>query len=140
MHGDLCMVIGQLGEGIQSFRDLEIWQRGIELVKTIYSISGSFPQAEIYGLTSQMRRAAISIPSNIAEGQIRRHRGEFRQFLHISLGSLAELETQLIISFELGYIKNEILECILADVHVMGKKIRSLIKKLTTNNESPKTT
>ncbi len=104
------MVDGQLSEGVQSFRDLEIWKRGIELVKTIYDISASFPHSEIYGLTSQIRRAAISIPSNIAEGQIRRHRSEFKQFLHISLGSLAELETQLIISSELGYVKNDVLE------------------------------
>ena len=88
---------------IKSFRDLNIWQKGIDLVKDIYKETQHFPKEEVYGLTNQLRRAAISIPSNIAEGHIRQHRAEFRQFLSVALGSLAELETQLIISRELNY-------------------------------------
>ncbi|MBN2119578.1 MAG: four helix bundle protein [Candidatus Omnitrophica bacterium] len=86
------------------FKDLIVWQKGIELVKNIYEITKSFPKEELYGLSSQMRRCVISIPSNIAEGVRRRHRKEYKQFIHISLGSSGELETQIIIAKELGYI------------------------------------
>jgi four helix bundle protein len=92
---------------IRSFRDLNIWQKGIVLVIDVYKETQKFPREEIYGLTNQIRRAAISIPSNIAEGHIRQHRTEFKQFLSIALGSLAELETQIIISKELNYISDE---------------------------------
>lgn len=82
--------------------DLVAWQQGIELVKQVYALTDKFPQAEIYGLVAQMRRAAISIPSNIAEGAARQSRREFVQFLVIARGSLSELETHLRISIELG--------------------------------------
>lgn len=84
--------------------DLLAWQEAIKLVKEIYEVTANFPQHEVYGLTSQMRRAAISIPSNIAEGAARKGDPEFLQYLTISRGSLSELETQLIISNEIGYI------------------------------------
>jgi len=90
---------------VQDFKDLIVWQRGKELAVIIYKLTRNYPQAEQYGLTSQLRRAAISIPSNIAEGYARQHTGEFIQFLYTALGSAAELETQLIISEELGYLK-----------------------------------
>jgi len=125
-----------MGKEIRSFRDLEIWQRGIILVKNVYKETQNFPKEEIYGLTSQMRRAAISTPSNIAEGHIRQHRPEFKQFLSIALGSLAELETQIIISRELDYIPAETSERLVGQVNSLGKMIRSLIKKLT-NLQSP---
>jgi len=86
---------------IRNFKDLKIWQRGVELVKLIYVITNSFSVDEKYGLVSQMRRSAVSIPSNIAEGFMRRHNKEYKQFLYIALGSLAELETQIIISKEI---------------------------------------
>jgi four helix bundle protein len=91
-------------EKIKTFKDLRVWQKGIELVKEVYRITRSFPNEERYGLTSQMRRAAVSIPSNAAEGFRRRYSKEHKQFLSIALGSCAELETQTIISKELGYI------------------------------------
>jgi four helix bundle protein len=125
-----------MGKEIRSFRNLEIWQRGIILVKDVYKETQNFPKEEIYGLTSQMRRAAISAPSNIAEGHIRQHRPEFKQFLSIALGSLAELETQIIISRELDYIPAETSERLVGQVNSLGKMIRSLIKKLT-NLQSP---
>src|SRR5438094_802451 len=87
----------------QSFRDLLVWQKAMTLVIDIYRITGEFPREERYGLTAQIRRAAVSVPSNIAEGQARPTRGEFRQFLGHSKGSLAELETQLLIAENLGY-------------------------------------
>lgn len=86
---------------MKSHKDLEVWKRSVELVKTIYEITKSFPKEELYGLTNQMRRSAISIPSNIAEGAARNHNKEFIQFLYITLGSIAELETQIIISKKL---------------------------------------
>ncbi|MGB6607166.1 MAG: four helix bundle protein, partial [Atribacterota bacterium] len=94
-------------EKIKNFQDLRIWQIGIEVVKDIYIVTKKFPKEELYGLTSQMRRSAVSVPSNIAEGFRRYHNKEYKQFLHIALGSCAELETQIIIANELDYI-NEI--------------------------------
>ncbi len=89
---------------IKSYRDLIVWQKSIELVKKIYLITQVFPREEIFGLTSQMRRSAVSIPSNIAEGYGRHSTGDYIRFLHISVGSLYELQTQVEISFQLKYI------------------------------------
>ena len=122
---------------IKSFRDLNIWKDAIKLVKNIYEITQSFPNSEIYGLTSQIRRAAVSVPSNIAEGHIRRHTAEFRHFLFIALGSLAEIETQVVIAEELKYIDSEIKESINNKVVILSKQIRSLISKLIPNPQSP---
>jgi len=101
-------------EKIKNFQDLRIWQKGIEVVKDIYILTKKFPKEELYGLTSQMRRSAVSIPSNIAEGFRRYHNKEYKQFLYIALGSCAELETQIIIANELDYInetnKTELIE------------------------------
>jgi len=101
-------------EKIKNFQDLRIWQKGIEVVKDIYILTKKFPKEELYGLTSQMRRSAVSIPSNIAEGFRRYYNKEYKQFLYIALGSFAELETQIIIANELDYIdetdKTEIIE------------------------------
>ncbi len=91
-----------MAEKITTYRDLEIWKLGIEIVKDVYRLTAGFPQHELYGLTGQMRRSSISIPSNIAEGFRRQHNKEFKQFLHVSLGSCAELETQTTITKELG--------------------------------------
>ncbi len=91
-------------------KELIVWQKGIELVKMIYQETQSFPKEELYGLTSQMRRCSVSIPSNIAEGCGRRSDKELIQFLYVALGSSSELETQLIISKELSYINDEIFE------------------------------
>ena len=91
-------------EKIKSFKDLRIWQKGIEIVSDIYILTKNFPKEELFSLTSQLRRSAISIPSNIAEGFKRFHNKEYRQFLFITLGSCAELETQIIIAKGLKYI------------------------------------
>ncbi len=89
---------------MRKHHELRVWQEAISLVKDVYQTTASFPKEEIYALTSQMRRAAVSIPSNIAEGAARTGDKEFLQFLSISRGSLSELETQLIIAKELGYM------------------------------------
>lgn len=117
-------------EKIQSYKQLKIWQKGIEIVKDIYQITEKFPKEELYGLTSQMRRAAISTPSNIAEGFKRFHSKEYKQFLHISLGSLAELDTQCIIAKELGFMKEEDLSMISEKIDHICKMISSLLNKL----------
>ena len=90
---------------VGGFKDLLVWRRGIQLVKEIYKLTESFPAGEKFGLVSQMRRAAVSIPSNIAEGQARRTTGEFIQFVSQAEGSLAELDTQLVLAEELGHAK-----------------------------------
>ena len=122
---------------IKSFRDLNIWKDAIKLVKLIYETTKTFPGSEVYGLTSQIRRAAVSVPSNIAEGHIRNHTAEFKQFLFIALGSLAELETQVIIAGELCYMDEESKENIIERITVIGRQIRSLVSKLTPNPKSP---
>ena len=91
----------------QSYKDLVVWQKGIALAKAIYQFTVKFPGEEKFGLVSQMRRAAVSIPSNIAEGQARHTTGEFIQFISHAEGSVAELETQLILSIELNFAKTE---------------------------------
>ena len=88
-------------------KDLEAWKQAICLVEEVYKITATFPKQETYGLTSQLRRAAVSIPSNISEGAARNGRKEYSNFLGISLGSLAELETQLIIASRLGYVSTD---------------------------------
>lgn len=93
-------------EKVNSYKDLKVWQKSIELVTEIYNLTEKFPKSETYGLVVQMRRAAVAIPSNIAEGQKRGHSKEFLQFLHISYGSGAELETQIEICKRLPRLKN----------------------------------
>ncbi|MDH5379455.1 MAG: four helix bundle protein [Cyclobacteriaceae bacterium] len=88
---------------MKTHKDLEIWQLGIDLVELVYAMTKGFPKDELYGLTSQMRRAAVSVPSNIAEGAARQGKKENLQFLYIALGSLSELETQHLISLRLNY-------------------------------------
>jgi four helix bundle protein len=87
-----------------SYKNLLVWQEAIALVTQVYVVTRCFPREELYGLTSQIRRSAVSVPSNIAEGQARNSTGEFRQFLGIAKGSLAELDTQLVIAANLGYL------------------------------------
>ena len=92
---------------MQSYKDLLVWQKGVQLVSEIYSLTEKFPKNEIFGLTSQMRRAAVSIPANLAEGYARKHRSEYVQFVRIAFGSGAELETHLHIAQNLGFISKE---------------------------------
>jgi carbamoyl-phosphate synthase large subunit len=88
----------------QGYRDLQVWQRGIELAKAIYQLTARLPAGERYGLISQMHRAAVSVPSNLAEGQARKSTAEFVQFISIAEGSVAELDTQVFLSIELGLV------------------------------------
>jgi four helix bundle protein len=117
-------------ETIKHFKELKVWQKGIEIVKDIYDITKHFPKEEMYGLTTQMRRSAISIPSNIAEGFKRYHAKEYKQFLYIALGSLAELETQIVIAKEIGLIDDTRLDSINEKLDHTSKMLSSLISKL----------
>jgi four helix bundle protein len=91
---------------VKSFQELIVWQKSYKLVLEVYRLTAEFPKSEIYGLAQQMRRAAVSIPSNIAEGYCRKHRAEYNQFLSIAYGSLSELETQYMLCIDLGYAKS----------------------------------
>lgn len=93
---------------MHNYKELNVWKRAIKFTVQVYKISRSFPADERFGLTSQIRRSAVSVPSNIAEGAGRRTNGEFANFLGIAHGSICELETQLYVAFELGYVDIEI--------------------------------
>ena len=112
---------------VKSHEDLTVWKMSIDFVTDIYRITKDFPREEIYGLTSQLRRAAVSIPSNIAEGAARHSTKEYIQFLYISLGSIAEVETQLIIAKNLNYIDSNDL---LKNVRFIKGKMINLISSL----------
>lgn len=116
---------------LNSYQDLRVWQKSIELTTVIYSLTKTFPKEELYGLVSQIRRAVISIPSNIAEGYGRTHRAEYLHFLSIAFASGAELETQLIISKNLSYINEEKFQEInksLKEVMMMLNKLRQSLQ------------
>ena len=114
----------------KSYRDLVAWQKAMDLVTAVYQITASFPKEELYGLISQLRRAAVSVPSNIAEGQGRRGRAEFRHFLRQASGSLMELETQMMISERLGYISSESASNVLQGSAEVGRILNGLIASL----------
>jgi four helix bundle protein len=114
-----------------SYRDLIVWQRAVDLVKLVYCATATFPKAEIYGLTSQIRRSAISVPSNIAEGQGRLTRKEFRHFLGQARGSLLELETQLIIAKELEYLDKETITSLGACSDEVSRLLHGLIGSMS---------
>ena len=119
-----------MGE-IKSYKDLLIWQKGIKIVCLVYQLVKAFPQEELYALTSQLKRASISIPSNIAEGYGRNTDKSFSHFLDISRGSLFEIETQLLIANELGFITNETLYTeILSQIEEESKMINAFSKTL----------
>lgn len=113
-----------------SYRDLIVWQKAMDLAELTYKSIAQFPKEEMYGITSQLRRSAVSIPSNIAEGRSRNTKGEFLQFLGISKGSLSELETQVLLSVRLNFMPIEQSEKILSLTTEVGKLITSFQLKL----------
>lgn len=115
---------------VQSYRDLIVWQKSIDLVLEIYRATQGFPKTETYGLVSQLRRAAVSVPSNIAEGHARLSTGEFKQFLGHSRGSLMEIETQVLISQRLGYINSAESSNLLNRATEVGKVLNGLLNSL----------
>lgn len=116
---------------LTSYQQLKVWQRGIELVAEIYRLTKLFPREELYGLSSQMRRSAVSIPSNIAEGYARKHRQEYIQFLRIAYGSSSELETQIIIAKMLNFLEESAFRAVENFVLEVKKMLSGLIKSVT---------
>lgn len=119
------------------YRDLLVWQKAVDLVTQVYADTGSFPRDEMFGLTSQMRRAAVSVPSNIAEGQGRLTRGEFQQFLGHARGSLLELETQVEIAGKLGFLKEPQARSLLDRSAEVKRMLNGLIESI--RNSKPET-
>jgi four helix bundle protein len=115
---------------MKTHKDLEVWQRSIVFVTNIYKITNAFPVEEKFGLCSQLRRAAVSIPSNIAEGAARNGKPEFKQFLYIALASAAEIETQLFIAKNLNFILEEEKSTLISELNSISKMIQGLIKSL----------
>ncbi|OGP72030.1 MAG: four helix bundle protein [Deltaproteobacteria bacterium RBG_13_58_19] len=121
---------------LKSFRDLVAWQKAMDLVTEVYRVSQGFPKEEVYGLTGQMRRAAVSVPSNLAEGQGKASTGEFQQFLGHAKGSLAELVTQIIIARNLRYLEDQKAEALLQLTAEVGKLINGLVSSLKLKKTS----
>ena len=119
---------------IKTHKDLLVWKKGIDLVEQIYKFTKQFPKEELYGITNQMRRCAVSIPANIAEGSGRKNKAEFIQFLHIALGSASELETHLIISQRLGFLSINSYDEIMNALNEIIKMICGLINSLNSLN------
>ena len=116
---------------ITSFKQLRVWQNAIELVKDVYRLCESLPREELYGLASQMKRAAISIPSNISEGHSKKQRAEYRRFVYLAIGSAAELETQLHLTTELGFIAPQRLTPIMERLNYIKAMLLTLGDRLS---------
>jgi four helix bundle protein len=122
-----CEYLSEVNRMAQSFRQLIAWQKAMELVTEIYRVTKNFPCDEAYGLTSQLRRAAVSVPSNIAEGQARYSRREFYRFLTVARGSLAEIETQVTIAKSLDYLTSATADLLLSRSAEPGRILNGLI-------------
>lgn len=119
---------------MKNFRNLSVWQKAHLLAIAVYKITASFPKEEVYGLTSQIRRACVSIPANIAEGCGRDGEAEFRRFLQIAFGSASELEYHIILANELKFLRNEDYEILIGQVKEVKCMLVGLIKKLKADN------
>jgi four helix bundle protein len=118
---------------LTNYKELKVWQKSYNLCLEIYGVTRGFPAEERYGLTSQIRRAAVSIPSNIAEGYGRKTNPEYIQSLYVAYGSLCELGTQLLLSGDLGYIKPADMETLQDDINAVSRMLKSLIRALRPN-------
>ena len=124
---------------VKSFRDLRVWKAGMDLVSGIYEVTQGFPKTEMYGLTSQMRRAAVSVPSNLAEGHTREHLREYLQHVSIAQASLAELETQVEIAARLEYLSEESLRDIVKNISSVGRQLYALRNALAARRGASET-
>lgn len=116
---------------MKTHHDLDVWKKSIDLVTAIYKVTESYPKSELYGLTSQIRRCAVSVPSNIAEGAARTSTKEFSQFLSIALGSIAELETQLIVSSNLKLLEKSDFDSLIESLITIRKMTAGLKKSIS---------
>jgi four helix bundle protein len=123
---------------VRTFRDLVVWQKAIDLVTEIYRVTQQFPKEEMFGLISQLRRAAVSVPSNIAEGQGRLTEKEFRQFLGNARGSLSEVDTQIIISKNLGYLDESDFKKLSTMIAEVGRVLNGLISSVISEKRTKK--
>jgi four helix bundle protein len=123
---------------VRTFRDLVVWQKAIDLVTEIYRVTQKFPKEEIFGLVSQLRRAAVSVPSNIAEGQGRLMEKEFRQFLRNARGSLSELETQILIAQNLGYLDEPDFKNLSSMIAEVGRVLNGLLSSVISEKRAKK--
>jgi four helix bundle protein len=119
-----------MSTAFKSYQDLDVWKKSMILAKDIYQATTGFPREEKFGLVNQMRRAAVSIPSNLAEGHARAGKNEFRHFVSVAMGSTAELETQILLSAELGYLQESVKANLLVQLDTIGKMLRGLYKSL----------
>ena len=122
-----------ISKRISSYKDLDVWKKGIEIVDRVYEITATFPSEERFGLVVQMQRSAVSIPSNVAEGFARQRTKEYQQFCRVSLGSCAELETQAIIANRRGYVAAEVMTRLEELLDHESRMLMNLIKRLSAN-------
>ncbi len=115
---------------MESYQDLEVWQKGMDLAQSAYTLTKSFPKEELFGLTSQIRRAAASVPANIAEGWARRSSKDFQRFLNLANGSMRELETHLILAQRVGLAEESHIQTMLAQSSILGRQILALHRAL----------
>jgi len=126
-------------EKIFSYRDLDVWKRSRELVKMIYVLTDQFPQSQRFSLCQQMQRAVVSVPSNIAEGQVKRATRDYMRHLNIALGSLAELDTQILLAMDLEFINTKQAENVLQECGIIGRMLNKLVSSLRRNLENAET-
>ena len=126
-----------MSEKLKSYKELKVWQRSYQLCLEIYKITKGFPDEEKYGLTSQLRRAAVSVPSNVSEGYGRKTTPEYIQFLYIAYGSVCEIETQILLSGDLGYISNGRLEMLKEGIREVERMLKASIRSLENKHLTP---
>ena len=119
---------------VDSFRDLEVWRRGVRFVRDVYRATDTFPPHERFGLTAQIRRAAVSIASNVAEGRARFSTREFARHVSIARGSVAEVETQVEIAIELGYLQRSAVENLMQECDELSRMLRTMYQNLSRNS------
>ena len=122
---------------LRNYKDLQVWQKAYQLCLKVYKATRDFPKYELYGITSQMRRAGVSIPSNIAEGYGRKTTKEYVQFLYIAYGSLCELETQVLLSGDLEYSSKDKNDILLSEIGSVERMLKALIKSLENKHSTP---
>jgi len=122
---------------LKSYKDLRVWQKSYKLCLVIFGIAAKFPNQKKYGLTSQIKRSAVSIPSNIAEGYGRKTTADYTRMLYISYGSVCELETQILLAGDLGFIAKDDLDIFKKDIGDVERMLKALIKALETKSSAP---
>jgi four helix bundle protein len=121
---------------VKSFKQLIAWQKAMDLAVRVYSVTKGMPREEVFGLTAQVRRAAVSVPSNIAEGQARGTTRDFLRFLHMALGSCSEVETQLVLARRLGFVPESATDDVLLELSEVGRVINGLIRSLASKDDA----